>query len=103
MLRRFRQDAACHAVERVVLVDVAVVNSTQRFEIRDHVGPQILIAHEAGQQDQIAQSLGYFFKAFSIFPELVTKPKHFLTFHTVASVQKSGEVVPQQSPTSTQP
>jgi hypothetical protein len=34
--------------------------------------------------------------------DLVTKPKHFLTFHKVASWQKSGDVVPQQSWTSTQ-
>ena len=33
----------------------------------------------------------------------VTKPKHFFTFQTVASVQKSGEVVPQQSSTRMQP
>ena len=33
----------------------------------------------------------------------VTKPKHFFTFHTVASVQKSGEVVAQQSSTRMQP
>ena len=51
----------------------------------------------------MAQTLGFFFRAFSSFPESVTKPKHFLTFHTVASVQKSGEVVAQQSSTSTQP
>ena len=51
----------------------------------------------------MAQTLGYFFRAFNIFPESVTKPKHFLTFYTVASVQKSGEVVAQQSSISTQP
>jgi hypothetical protein len=33
---------------------------------------------------------------------LVTKPKQNLTFQIVASRQKSGEVVPQQSSTSTQ-
>src|SRR6266478_3248915 len=33
---------------------------------------------------------------------LVTKPKQNLTFQSVASRQKSGEVVPQQSSTSTQ-
>ena len=50
------------------------------------------------------KALTYFFvSAFRIFPESVTKPKHFFTFHTVASVQKSGEVVAQQSSTSTQP
>ncbi len=70
---------------------------------RDHVGPQVLVAHEAGQQDEVAQTLGYFFRALSIFPESVTKPKHFLTFHTVASVQKAGDEVAQQSSTSTQP
>ena len=35
--------------------------------------------------------------------ESVTKPKHFFTFQIVASVQKSGEVVAQQSLTSRQP
>ena len=35
--------------------------------------------------------------------ESLTKPKHFLTFHTVAAVQKSGEVVAQQSSTRMQP
>ena len=35
--------------------------------------------------------------------EFVTKPKHFLTFQMVASVQKSGEVVAQQSSTRMQP
>jgi ABC-type uncharacterized transport system ATPase subunit len=35
--------------------------------------------------------------------ESVTKPKHFLTFQTVASVQNSGEVVAQQSSTRMQP
>src|SRR4029450_4746100 len=92
-----------HAFERGVLVDVAVVDRAERDEARDHVGPQVLVAHEAGQQDEMAQTLGYFFRARSSFPESVTKPKHFLTFHTVASVQKSGEVVAQQSSTSTQP
>ena len=79
--------------------------------LRDLSGAEILLAEGnvllaktiAGQQDEIAQSLCYFLKAFNIFPESVTKPKHFLTFHTVASVQKSGEVVAQQSSTSTQP
>ena len=33
----------------------------------------------------------------------VVKPKHFFTFHTVASAQKPGEVVAQQSSTSRQP
>jgi hypothetical protein len=42
-------------------------------------------------------------RAVMIALESVTKPKHFLTFHTVASVQKSGEVVEQQSVTSRQP
>ena len=53
-----------------------------------------------------AQSVGgtsYFLRAFSIFAESVTKPKHFFTFQIVASVQKSGEVVAQQSSISTQP
>ncbi len=36
-------------------------------------------------------------------PESQTKPKHFLTFQIVASVQKSGEVVAQQSETMMQP
>ena len=35
--------------------------------------------------------------------EPVTKPKHFFTFQTVASVQKSGDVVPQQSSTMMHP
>jgi hypothetical protein len=35
--------------------------------------------------------------------ESVTKPKHFFTFQMVASVQKSGDVVPQQSSTRMQP
>jgi hypothetical protein len=35
--------------------------------------------------------------------ELVTKPKHFLTFQIVASVQKFGDVVAQQSSTRMQP
>ena len=35
--------------------------------------------------------------------ESVTKPKHFFTFQTVASVQKSGDVVAQQSSTRMQP
>ena len=96
------EDAPRHALERGILVDIAVMQRAQFLQIRDHVGPQILVAHEAGQQDEIAQSLGYFFRAFRIFPELVTKPKHFLTFQSDASVQKSGDVVPQQSSTSTQ-
>src|SRR5215212_66448 len=48
-------------------------------------------------------STSYFLRAFSIFAESVTKPKHFFTFQIVASVQKSGEVVAQQSSISTQP
>ena len=102
-LGRGVESASRHAVERGILVDIAVMQRAQLLQIRDHVGPQILVAHKAGQQDEIAQSLGYFFKAFRIFPESVTKPKHFLTFHTEASVQKSGEVVAQQSSTMTQP
>ena len=35
--------------------------------------------------------------------EPVTKPKHFLTFQTVASVQKAGDDVAQQSSSMTQP
>ena len=52
-----------------------------------------------GSRTSWRKTLGYFFRAFSIFPESVTKPKHFLTFHTAAAVQKSGEVVAQQSST----
>jgi hypothetical protein len=35
--------------------------------------------------------------------EPVTNPKHFFTFQIVASVQKSGDVVAQQSSTRMQP
>jgi hypothetical protein len=35
--------------------------------------------------------------------ESLTKPKHFLTFQIVASVQKSGDVVAQQSSTKMHP
>ncbi len=42
-------------------------------------------------------------RAAMIAFELVTKPKHFFTFQIVASVQKSGDVVAQQSLTSRQP
>jgi hypothetical protein len=41
-------------------------------------------------------------RASIIWLVLVTKPKQNLTFQSVASRQKSGEVVPQQSSTSTQ-
>jgi hypothetical protein len=86
-LRRGIEDAPRHALERVVLVDIAVVDRTQRAQVRDHVGPQILVAHEAGQQDEMTQNGRCFFGAFAIFPESVTKPKHFLTFQIAASVR----------------
>lgn len=54
-LRRQGEDAPRHAVERGVLVDVAEMDAPQRGEVRDHVGPQILVAHEAGQQDEVTQ------------------------------------------------
>src|SRR4051794_3567055 len=75
-LGRGVEHAPRHAFERRILVDVAVMDRAERVEARDHVGPQVLVAHEAGQQDEVAQTLGYFFRALNSFPESVTKPKH---------------------------
>ena len=55
----FGEDAARHAFERVVLVDVAVVNAAELAEIGGHVGPQIGVAHEPGQQHEMAVAHSY--------------------------------------------
>lgn len=56
-LEGMAERALGHTFERGVLVDVSIVDPADGFEVEDHVGPQILIAHEAGQQDEVAQSI----------------------------------------------
>ena len=51
-LGRFGQHAPRHAFERIVFIDVAEMKGAECFEIGDHVGPQIGVAHEAGEQDE---------------------------------------------------